>query len=161
MRHVILLTLMFIAGAAGAQPGKANAKLANERFADPIAGIEPMMWKEFEPIQKNVYACLDDNKLDTPVCKSVQERLNRALLNAFDQAHVLNLVTRPNEPKFCDKYGEQLIKEQKTREGVVYALIIVNRRMKYGSSLYSSDLPTTYLSKIVHDALLESEPCKR
>lgn len=152
---------MAIAAEAGGQTGKATTKLANERFAYPIAGIEPMMWKDFEPIQKNVVACLDDNKLETPVCKSVQERMNRALLNAFDQAHVLNLVTRSNEPKFCDKYGEQLIKERKTREGVIYALMIVTDRMKYGSSLYGSDLPTTYLSKIVHDALLESDPCKR
>lgn len=161
MRHTFVLAILLTAVSANGQSTKSQPKLGNERFANPIAGIEPIMWKDFEPIQKNVYACLDDKKLDTPVCKRVQERMNTALLNALDQAHVLNVVSRANEPKFCDKYGEQLIKEQKSREGLIYALMIVSNRMKYGSSLYGADLPTTYLGKIVHDALLESEPCKR
>ena len=125
-----------------------------------IGDNQPILWKNYEPIQKNVYACLDDKKLETPVCTAVQERMNYALYDALSQALVLNTLAKPGEPKFCETYGRQLIIDRKFGQAVAYALLVVDDRMKYGSSLYGEKLPNTYLGKIIHDSFLEAHPCK-
>lgn len=135
-------------------------QLPNERFALQIGDIQPILWKDYEPIQKNVYACLDNKKLETPLCKKVQERLNYALYDSLSQALVFNTLAKPGEPKFCEKYGQQLILDRKLGQAAAYALMIVDERMKYGSSLYGAELPNTFVGKIIHDSLLDANPCK-
>jgi hypothetical protein len=159
MRSLVALLLVSWALAASAQAPKVTY-LPNERFARQIGDIEPIQWKDYEPIQRDAYKCLDDKKLEAPVCKRVQERLDYALYDALSQAHVLNTLAQPGDPKFCDEYGRKLILSRKLGPAVAYTLLIVDERMKYGSSLYGTSLPTTYLGKIVHDSLMESQPCK-
>lgn len=151
-----LLLVAYFASFASAQ----QKQVPNERFAIQISDIQPVRWMDYEPIQKNVYSCLDDKKLETPLCKKVQERLNYALYDALSQALVVNTLAKPGDPKFCEKYGQQLILDRKLGPAAMYALMLVDERMKYGSSLYGADLPKTYLGKIVHDSLLEASPCK-
>ena len=154
------LALILLALPVFAQTPK-SAYLPNERFALQLGDIEPIQWKNYLPIQTDAYACLSDKKLEAPVCKKVEERMGYALYDALTQAHVLNAMAKPGEPNFCDKYGQQLIIDRKFGPAVAYALLVVAERMKYGSSLYGDALPSTYLGKIIHDSLLESQPCKQ
>ena len=154
------LALSFFASLAIAQPSKPTY-LPNERFALQIGDMDPMLWKDYLPLQTNVYACFSDKKLEAPVCKNVQEKMSYALYDALSQAHVLNTMAKSGEQKFCDKYGQQLIIDRKFGPAVAYALLIVDERIKYGASLYGDLLPSIYLGKIIHDSLLESQPCKR
>jgi hypothetical protein len=151
------LLLLFAASCANAQE---RQQFPNERFAHQIADIQPTQWKDFEPVLKNDLACMSDKKQATPVCKSVQERMVHALYDALSQALILNALAKSGEPKFCETYGQQLIVDRKFGQAVAYALLVVDERMKYGSSLYGASLPDTYLSKIIHDSFLEAHPCK-
>ncbi len=153
----LLLAVLLVASTAVAQP---KQQLPNERFALQMGDIQPILWKDYEPMQQNIYACVDDKKLDTPLCKKVQDRMSDALHDALSQALVFNAMAEAGEPKFCDEYGQQLVLDRKLGLAAAYALLIIDERMKYGSSLYGAELPTTYLGKIIHDSLLESQPCK-
>ncbi len=158
MRYISLIFLLWTS--IGLAQSAKTVYLSNERFAVQIGDIEPIQWKDYEPIQRNVYKCMDDKKLDTPVCKRVQERMSYALYDALSQAHVLNTLAKSGEPRFCDKHGEKVILDKKFGSVVAYAMLIVDERLKYGSSLYGDALSATYLGKIVHDSLIESLPCK-
>ena len=153
----LLLAILLVSTTVVAQQ---RQQLPNELFALQIGDIQPILWKDFEPIQKNVYACLGDKKLDTPLCKKVNERMSYALYDALSQALVLNTLAKPDDPKFCENYGQQLILDRKMGQVAAYALLVVDERLKYGSSLYGAELPNTYVGKIIHDSLLESQPCK-
>jgi hypothetical protein len=160
MKLHIAAALALLTANAVAQAPKVSY-LPNERFATQIGDIEPMQWKDYSPIQKNVYTCMDDKRLDSAVCQQVQEKMKYALYDALSQAHVINTLAKAGDPKFCDSYGKQLIVDRKLGPAVAYALLIVDERMKYGSSLYGDQLPSIYLGKLVHDSLMESQPCKQ
>jgi hypothetical protein len=161
MQIVNLSNLVFVfALICTSATAQQNKQLPNDRFAQQIGDLEPIQWKDFELIQKNVYTCMDDKKLEVPVCKNVRERMSYALYDALSQAHVINALVKPNEPRFCDEYGRKLILDRNLGQAAAYALLIVDERLKYGSSLYRAELSNTYLGKIVHDSLLESQPCK-
>lgn len=154
---LVSATLLAAFGTASAQQKK---QVANERFAQQIGDAQPVQWKDFEPIQKNAYACMSDKKTASPVCKAVSDRMIYALFDALSQAHIINALSKAGEPTFCDEYGRKLILDGKLGPGASYALLIIDERLKYGSSLYGSALGSTYLGKIVHDSLLESQQCK-
>ena len=40
-----------------------------------IGDVEQMQWKDYAPIQKNVSTCIDDKKLESPVCQKVARLL--------------------------------------------------------------------------------------
>ena len=160
MKTPIVVALVLATATAAAQAPKVSY-LPNQRFALKIGDIEPMQWKDYAPIQKNAYTCMDDKKLDSPVCVQVQERMKYALYDALSQAHVMNTLAKAGDPKFCDSYGKQLIIDRKLGPAVAYALLIVDERMKYGSSLYGEELPSIYIGKLVHDSLLEAQPCRQ
>ena len=91
----------------------------------------------------------------------MQERLNYALYDSLSQALIFNTLAKPGDSKFCEKYGQQLMLDKKLGQAAAYALMIVDERMKYGSSLYGAELPNTFVGKIIHDSLLEANPCKQ
>lgn len=158
IKHILAITTL--AAVFGPALAQQKMQVANERFAQQIGDVQPILWKDFEPIQKNAYACMSDKKMDTPVCKTVSDRMSYALYDALSQAHVINALAKTGEPRFCDEYGRKLILDGKLGQGAAYALLIIDERLKYGSSLYGAELGSTYLGKIVHDSLLESQKCK-
>ena len=104
---------------------------------------------------------MDDKKMETPVCKQVWEKMRYAWYDALSQAHVINALEKAGDPKFCDTCGRQLIVDRKFGPAVVYALLIIDDRMKYGSGLYGEELLSIYLGKLIHDSLMESQACKQ
>jgi hypothetical protein len=159
MHSATVLALSFASASALAQTPSVRY-LPNERFVNQIGDIEPMLWKDFVPLRENASACLKDKKSETPVCERVQEKMRYALYDALNHAHVLNAIGTAGEPKFCDEYGRKLILDKKFGQAVMYSFMIVDERMKYGSGLYGDALQLTYLGKLVHDYLMESQPCK-
>jgi hypothetical protein len=133
----------------------------NAHFARQIGSVAPMLWKDFEAIQNNYYKCIEDKKTETVLCKQVRERYSDAVYNAFVLAHIHNATAKLGEPVFCDATGEKSIVDRDFRGVVVYGVLLINERLKYGSSLYGQSLPNTYLAKIFHDSLIDTQPCKR
>ncbi len=152
-----LLLCLLIPMSVGAQK---VAELPNDRFAMRVGDLRPLLWKDYEPMQKNVYACINDNKMSTAICEKVSDRMYVALYDAISQALVVNALAKDDDPKFCDSYGEKLVIDRKIGPTASYALLILDKRMKYGSSLYGAELPNVYVGKILHDALLETKPSK-
>ena len=146
------LSVLCIAGHAQSLP--------NERFALQIGDMQPIRWRELEPIQRNMEACIADGKSATPLCKQVQQRLGLMYFDALSQALVLSVLAKPGEPRFCDEYAKSLIINRKQGEATGYSVLVVAEQMKYGSSLYGEELGNTYVGKIVFDALLGSKPCR-
>lgn len=133
----------------------------NNTFAFGLAGVRPVMWKDYEPLQKDSIACIKDNRSTTPVCERVKDRAANILWDALTHAVLINAASRDKGPYFCDKFANDLIKEQKFGEGAAYAVLLIDERLKYGSSLYGPKLPSTYLAKLVFDALVDNNPCKK
>lgn len=132
---------------------------SNESFAVGIVGVKPMLWQDYEPIQKDALLCFKDNK-KSAVCDKVQENLVRALWDSLRHATLVNSVSQ-NSAKFCDKTATESVKSGNVNQGASYAMLLVEEQLKYGTSLYGSSLKNTYLSKIVYDALLQQSPCKK
>lgn len=132
----------------------------NKVFAFGLAGTHPVTWADYEPIQRDSIACVKDNRMSTPVCEQVFDKGMRILWDAFRHAVLVNAVSKPDAKRFCDKGAEDIVRNGKTSEGASYAVLLVDARLKYGSSLYGRELPSTYVAKIVFDSLLDSKPCK-
>jgi hypothetical protein len=153
-KSIVVIAVMATAFGASAQ------SLPNSRFALQIGDMQPVQWKELEPVKRNMEACIADSKSSTPTCRQVQERLGLMYFDALSQALVLSTLDKPGEPRFCDEYAKSLIIGRKQGEATMYSILVVGERMKYGSGLYGDDLGNTYVGKIVFDALLESKPCR-
>ena len=134
--------------------------LPNSRFSIPIGDVQPVQWKELEPAKRNMEACIADGKTTSSTCKQVQERLGLIYFDALSQALILSTLAKQGEPRFCDDYAKSLIVGRKQGEAIMYSILLVGERTKYGSSLYGEDLPNTYIGKIVFDTLLDSKPCR-
>jgi hypothetical protein len=154
---LVLLGLLVMVGLASAQKQVLHP---NEKFASSPTGAKQFTWAELDAIQSNVSNCLRDGKLDTPVCKTVQARLNSALFQALILANIVNSLSEPSQQRFCDDHGKQLVFNEKNTEATIYALQLVSERVKYASSIYGSDLGNTYTGKFIYDYLVESKPCK-
>lgn len=152
--QILLLTLLVLC------LGRAHGA-DNNLFAFGLAGVRPVMWKDYEPLQKDIFACMKNNRSTTPVCERVKDRAANILWDALTHAVLINATSGDKGPYFCDKYGYDLIKEQKFGEGAAYAVLLIDERLKYGSSLYGPRLPSTYLGKLVFDSLVDNNPCKK
>ena len=153
--HKLLLAVALLS------PFSAAAQsLPNSRFALQIGDMQPVQWKELEPIKRNMEACISDGKSESPTCKQVKDRLGLMYFDALSQALVLSTLAKPSEPHVCDEYAKSLIINRKQGEAIMYSILVVNERLKYGSGLYGEDLGNTYVGKIIFDALLESKPCR-
>jgi hypothetical protein len=131
----------------------------NSSFSLGLAGTQPILWKEYEPLQQNGLECLKDRELESKTCLAVQDRIIHVLSDALLQAEMVNVGNPPSD-KFCDEYTLQLLHSKNTSQMAAYAMLLVDDRIKHGSSLYGSNLSETYLGKIVFDSLLAQSPCK-
>jgi len=132
----------------------------NSVFGFGLAGAKPVTWADYEPIQRDSISCIKDNRMGTPVCEQVFDKGTRIVWDAFRHAVLVNAVSKSGEKKFCDRHAEQIVSQGKVGDGASYAILLVDGRLKYGSSLYGRELSSTYVAKIVFDALIDTKPCK-
>ena len=132
----------------------------NQTFAFGLAGVRPVTWADYEPIQRDSIACLKDNRMSTPVCEQVFDKGMSILWDAFKHAVLVNALANPDAKRFCDKGAEDIVRNGKVSDGAAYAILLIDERLKYGSSLYGKELPSTYVAKLVFDALMDTKPCK-
>jgi hypothetical protein len=140
----------------------ANARaLENGLFSQALPGLESVRWKDFEPLQTNLFKCISDRQLEkNPVCKQVQSKLQRQTVDAFLYAAILNDESRVPGKSFCNTYAQELISKNDASGIATYSYLLVADRIKYGSALYGSVLPNIYMGKLVFDALLSTSSCK-
>ncbi len=133
----------------------------NSTFSVSLAGVHPVLWSDFDPLKKNMSACISDGKMNSPICQKVQDTMAVQLSDALLHAVMTNATARGAEPRFCDTYALELVKKQRQGDQAAYAILLIDGQIKYGSALYGKDLPGTYLAKLVFDALVNQSPCKQ
>lgn len=133
----------------------------NPTFSVSLAGVHPVLWGDFEPLKKNMSACISDGKMTSPICQKVQDTMAVQLSDALLHAVMVNATAKGAEPRFCDTYALELVKKQRQGDQAAYAILLIEGQIKYGSALYGKDLPGTYLAKLVFDALVNQSPCKQ
>jgi hypothetical protein len=138
--------------------GRTNAA-ENEAFARGLAGVHPILWKDFEPLYMDSMKCFQDQKDNTGTCQEVTDKVIQAAYDALVHAWMINAFDKQAGPHFCTDYPGRLIEAREVSKGASYAILLFDQRLKYGSSLYGSQLPDTYLAKIVYDGLVHEHPC--
>lgn len=39
----------------------------NSTFSVSLAGVHPVLWSDFDPLKKNMSACISDGKMNSPI----------------------------------------------------------------------------------------------
>ena len=154
-----ILFSMFLMATASNVVSEERPHITNERFSEEIEGIEPMLWKDFALIQKNMVACYSEMPSNPETCKPLFDQHGDALYSALRYALAINMLTEPSEPKFCHAFAPEAPEDEVRGYAVTVALLDAYDRTRESSNVYGSELPNTYLAKIIHDSLLESYPC--
>jgi hypothetical protein len=88
-RHSWLIPIFGLAVALTAAPGFA----ADEQLAAEPHGDRPVLWKEYEPVYRDVMACIagsQKERLTYSVCERTREHQGQMLWDAIKQAMLLN-----------------------------------------------------------------------
>ena len=93
MRAPIFLFLRAVVLVACALPQQGGAA-ENQTFAFGLAGARPVVWADYEPIQRDSIACVKDNRMSTPVCEQVFDNGMRILWDAFRHAVLVNALAK-------------------------------------------------------------------
>jgi hypothetical protein len=151
---------ILIALASIAMPALA---VGNDPFAAEIEGAKPVLWREYEPLNRDSAGCIagiEPRRLTRTVCAQLNERRSRMLWDALKQAVWLNIVS-PQEQRFCAEHATKIVLDQNAIEGGTIAASMIDFQLHGGTGSYGADLPVTYLGKIVYDALVKISPCKQ
>jgi hypothetical protein len=149
----ILITLTSIAAPVFA--------VDNDQFAAELAGTKPVLWKDYEPLYHDFIGCIagvEPARLTQSVCERIDKSRARMFWDALKQAVLLNAASREG-PKFCTKHVTEIVAQQKTADGTAIAVYMIDIQLHGGAGPYGTDLPATYLGKIVFDALVKISPC--
>jgi hypothetical protein len=134
----------------------------SDPFATEIEGANPVLWREYEPLNQDFVRCLagrEPGRLTKSVCSQLAERRGRMLFDALKQAVWLNIVS-PEKRGFCAEHATKIVLDQDVIEGGTIAAYMIDFQLHGGTGSYGANLPQTYLGKIVNDALLKISPCK-
>jgi hypothetical protein len=159
LHHILAAVPTLILLASIPAPGIA---VDNEEFTIEIQGAKPVLWKDYEPLYHDFVDCIagiQPAKLTHSICTELNERRGRMLWDALKQAALLNTASRQKQ-KFCADRVAKIVANQDAAEGGTIAAYMIDIQLRGGTGPYGTNLPTTYLGKIVYDALVKISPCK-
>lgn len=134
--------------------------LNNDAFSKSIAGISSVKYSEYEPFRRDYLNCATQDQLERPICVEVSDKVAELLNQAFSHSVLIAEFSAEKKP-FCSDEPGNLVINREYGQIASYAMLAIEGRLKYGSSLYGAELPNTYLSKIIFDSLVAEFPCKK
>jgi hypothetical protein len=132
--------------------------LTNEDFSLAIAGHSSIKYSEYFLLMKDGVACMQSDS-KSPTCTEVENAITKKLNSAFIQATLIAELQKNKQ--YCSEKPKEMVLKESEGEIASYAKLIIEDRVKMGSSLYGSELDNTYISKIIVDGLTAQHPCQK
>ena len=126
------------------------------RGASPDGAGGPT-WKDYEPVNRDIVRCIA-NKLAETVCQGVVQRRDQFLWSALKEAVRLNAAS--SKAKFCAPHVVEVVAQDQRAKGVGIAAYLIEFQLHDSTGPYGTNLPSTYLSQIIFDALAKTAPCR-